>query len=714
MSDTRSARAELEALLRDELWESAELFGGFLVASTSADGDATPPGERAACVALFADALLGKGEHRRALQHYRRALQLNGLASVAAADADASTPDARRGADSPVADPMDAPGYAATPAPPTPGAPATVATPATPGASAPPPPIPSPIAPPPPAGLLDEPLARFKMAKCHVALKEHRAALAELEMVPARRRTLPITCALARAYRRTGYERAAVACYKECLRMNPATLEATIALADLGASPDEIDDASRSERSAVEKSDDPDPARGACASPSSSSLSRIVASALARGHAALRVRDLESAAGAFGALTARFPEETHALRCVGETAVRRGAFDDARAAYERARDADPHAVAGCDRHAELLYEHFPDPVLPTDGSHAAIKTALDRASEDDGGFTGGFGVLSGGFGISSRGASTALSRLARDALESDPTRPEPWVAAALYQVSKGSNVRALDYAQRAIALDDRCVAAHVVRGHVCLRLRKPDASASSFRAARRLAPGALKPLAGLVAGYLLTPGREKEALSAAKEALAMAPNDARAHALLGDVYAKGAAASDASNRGGGGIARASEWTRRATAAYERSLRIEPNDPGVVLALAEHLRTRGGAEGRGEAERVLRAHLEWQGDEGDARARIAARCAMGAVLADSRRLAEALGEYHAALAMDETGEEARRGMLRVERLMKGQDPDAMDEGEEEEEEVVEEEEEEEEEEEGDEGADEEGADEDSFD
>ena len=264
----------------------------------------------------------------------------------------------------------------------------------------------------------------------------------------------------------------------------------------------------------------------------------------------------------------------------GASARRRAAArSTTRGRRRRARDADPHAVAGCDRHAELLYEHFPDPDATNgSGSHAAIKTALDRASEDDGGFTGGFGVLSGGFGISSRGASTALSRLARDALESDPTRPEPWVAAALYQVSKGSNVRALDYAQRAIALDDRCVAAHVVRGHVCLRLRKPDASASSFRAARRLAPGALKPLAGLVAGYLLTPGREKEALSAAKEALAMAPNDARAHALLGDVYAKGAAASDASNRGGGG-ARASEWTRRAT-AYERSLRIEPNDPGV--------------------------------------------------------------------------------------------------------------------------------------
>ena len=119
------------------------------------------------------------------------------------------------------------------------------------------------------------------------------------------------------------------------------------------------------------------------------------------------------------------------------------------------------SVLFCSTH---LYEHFPDPDA-TNGSHAAIKTALDRASEDDGGFTGGFGVLSGGFGISSRGASTALSRLARDALESDPTRPEPWVAAALYQVSKGSNVRALDYAQRAIAPDcERTVPCSVSAG----------------------------------------------------------------------------------------------------------------------------------------------------------------------------------------------------------------------------------------------------------
>ena len=323
---------------------------------------------------------------------------------------------------------------------------------------------------------------------------------------------------------------------------------------------------------------------------------------------------------------------------------------------ERARDADPHAVAGCDRHAELLYEHFPDPDATNgSGSHAAIKTALDRASEDDGGFTGGFGVLSGGFGISSRGASSALSRLARDALESDPTRPEPWVAAALYQVSKGSNVRALDYAQRAIALDDRCVAAHVVRGHVCLRLRKPDASASSFRAARRLAPGALKPLAGLVAGYLLTPGREKEALSAAKEALAMAPNDARAHALLGDA-AKGGG-FHASNRGGGG-ARASEGRARG-GAHERSLRIEPNDPGWCWR-SRSICGREAAGGRGEAERVLRAHLEWQGDEGDARARTAARCALGAVLADSRRPAGAREHTPRWRWTNRRG--ARRGML----------------------------------------------------
>lgn len=54
----------------------------------------------------------------------------------------------------------------------------------------------------------------FKIAKCSVALKEKRAALAELETIPSRNRTLQINLCLAKLYQDINFDRAAVACYK--------------------------------------------------------------------------------------------------------------------------------------------------------------------------------------------------------------------------------------------------------------------------------------------------------------------------------------------------------------------------------------------------------------------------------------------------------------------------------------------------------------------
>ena len=50
-----------------------------------------------------------------------------------------------------------------------------------------------------------------------------------------------------------------------------------------------------------------------------------------------------------------------------------------------------------------------------------------------------------------------------------------------------------------------------------------------------------------------------------------------------------------------------------------------------------------------------------------------------MLATSKALADALGQYQTALGLAPASEEARRGMNRVERLMKGQDPDAPEVG-----------------------------------
>ena len=237
MTSSRGLRAQVESLLADELWDSAETLGGLLAShaqSRHADAEGVPAGERAACVALFADALLGKREHRRALHHYASALELNRLAPLAGGQSEAETP-TPMGTRPPGTPGPD--GSPAAPAPVTPGAAAALATrpqetPATRSAAASSGAVPD-------ATHLDESSTKFKMGKCFAALREWRFALAELETIPARARTLPVTLALAEAYKRTGYDRASVACYKECLRINPFAVEAAEALADAGAAPAE-------------------------------------------------------------------------------------------------------------------------------------------------------------------------------------------------------------------------------------------------------------------------------------------------------------------------------------------------------------------------------------------------------------------------------------------------------------------------------------------
>ena len=179
MTSSRGLRAQVESLLADELWDSAETLGGLLAShaqSRHADAEGLPAGERAACVALFADALLGKREHRRALHHYARALELNRLAPPAGGQTEAETP-TPMGTRPPGTPGPD--GSPAAPAPVTPGAAAATATrdarsqetPATRSATASSGAVPG-------ATHLDESSAKFKMGKCFAALGEWRFVLA--------------------------------------------------------------------------------------------------------------------------------------------------------------------------------------------------------------------------------------------------------------------------------------------------------------------------------------------------------------------------------------------------------------------------------------------------------------------------------------------------------------------------------------------------------
>jgi anaphase-promoting complex subunit 7 len=103
------------------------------------------------------------------------------------------------------------------------------------------------------------------------------------------------------------------------------------------------------------------------------------------------------------------------------------------------------------------------------------------------------------------------------------------------------------------------------------------------------------------------------------------------------------------------------------------LALRPFDSRLALALSEAQRACGESDA---AIQTLRVHLETYASA-ETRARVACHCALGAALASARMLADAAGEYQRACGLDAECEPAKRGLARVERLMKGQDPDARD-------------------------------------
>ncbi|KAK3009435.1 hypothetical protein RJ639_013184 [Escallonia herrerae] len=157
----------------------------------------------------------------------------------------------------------------------------------------------------------------------------------------------------------------------------------------------------------------------------------------------------------------------------------------------------------------------------------------------------------------------------------------------------------------------------------------------------------------MVHSYLVL-SKIKEALHAAREAMKAMPQSARALKLVGDVYA--------SNSGG---------REKAKKFYESALRLDPGYLGAALALAElHV-----MEGRnGDAVSLLERYLkEWADDS--------LHVKLAQVLAATNMVQEALSHYQAALRINAQNEAAKKGLERLEKQMKGVDPDAPEEDEE---------------------------------
>ncbi|XP_073313732.1 anaphase-promoting complex subunit 7-like isoform X4 [Primulina huaijiensis] len=215
----------------------------------------------------------------------------------------------------------------------------------------------------------------------------------------------------------------------------------------------------------------------------------------------------------------------------------------------------------------------------------------------------------------------------------------------------GKNDEAILDFEKSLRIDERHVAGYIMKGNLFLSMNRPEAAVIAYRGAQELRPD-LRSYQGLVRSYLAL-SKIKEALYVAREAMKAMPQSAKALKLVGDVHA-----SSSSGR------------EKAKKFYESALRLEPGFLGAALALAElHVQ-----EGRnGDAVSLLQGFLkDWADDSLHAK--------LAQVFAATSMLQEALSHYQAALRINPLSDDARKGLERLEKQMKGVDPDAPEEDE----------------------------------
>ncbi|KAF8035297.1 hypothetical protein BT93_C1348 [Corymbia citriodora subsp. variegata] len=179
---------QISTLLDHGFSTSAQFLGSFLISSSSANAE-TNPHVKAENLVLFGDTLLRDKEYRRAIHMYKQALEYHRIGPKQTSASTRSSLSTSNRSSSPNSFNVSA---------------------------------------------VNENEVKFKIASCHSLLNDNKTALLEMEGIPSKVRTLQMNLLMGKLYRNTRHSRAAIACYRECLRNCFYVMEAIIALAELG------------------------------------------------------------------------------------------------------------------------------------------------------------------------------------------------------------------------------------------------------------------------------------------------------------------------------------------------------------------------------------------------------------------------------------------------------------------------------------------------
>lgn len=268
-----------------------------------------------------------------------------------------------------------------------------------------------------------------------------------------------------------------------------------------------------------------------------------------------------------------------------------------------------------------------------------------------------------------------LNALVRELFDVSDAHAEPWLAAAFHAALKGELETALQFCERSLSISAAAsgvltgrassagpTRAHLLRGELLLQLRRPERALSAFLTACRLQTAvvvsgrsstAMDAYTGVVLSYceLCALGaweRFREAVGAARRVVQLFPDNAQSYTLLGRVYAL-----------------RSEHRESAGRALRKALALDPRNLLANFALADLLVAEGSV--RAAIDR-LAPLAELQPERED----VLAKLAHAYVL--NRQLAEAMATLHRAHALFPASVEIARGLERVEKLLRGEDPD----------------------------------------
>ncbi|POM60144.1 Anaphase-promoting complex subunit 7 [Phytophthora palmivora] len=465
---------------------------------------------------------------------------------------------------------------------------------------------------------------KLQVARCYVQLDCIHEAIEVLKSTPAEGRTLSMNLLLGKLYVNEGLQNKAEECYMAALRQNPYALEAALALTELAAAKDASPDAFAGSDGAS-KADD-------TVRPTGITVRKHEIERFYTDAAASKIAD-----EIFSRVDATWMQTLVTAHMDSERGNYRMAIESFKT-LDRVFPKNLHCLlrkGTLEIDQELLHQ-----------AHVTFKRAR-QVDDLNMSFMDYYANC-----LRKGGSRTNLNDLVLELFKISSSCAESWLAAAYYNDVKGDYETALQFSERAIAEQQRHAPAHLLRGEVLLRMHRPQPALKAFWTACRL-NRSLEAYTGIITSYcdLFAVGvnRYSEAFATAKSVLKLFPQKAQSFVLFGSV-----------------LALSSEHREQARQALQKALSMEPRKLSTNFALADLLVEEGNLH---EAiERLLALGERYPREEVFTK--------LAYVYSMDKQYAEALKYFHQALRLNPGSTEALQGLDRLEKLMRGEDPDEL--------------------------------------